>query len=88
MRGGKVAARPRMPSSFVWLYGTTLWAVQACAAAAFIHTVTGASVACQQSGVRVLLKSGTHPGVLATKVRYFGVKSTKVLPGADGHQTC
>ena len=29
-----------------------------------------------------------HPGVLATKVRYFGVKSTNVPLGADGHQTC
>ena len=25
-----------------------------------------------------------HPGELATKVRYFGVKSTKVLLAADG----
>ena len=25
-----------------------------------------------------------HPGVVATKVRYFGVKSTKVPLGADG----
>ena len=29
-----------------------------------------------------------HPGVLATKVGYFGVKSTKVPPGADGHLIC
>ena len=29
-----------------------------------------------------------HPGVLATKVGYFGVKLTKVPLGADGHQTC
>ena len=29
-----------------------------------------------------------HGGVVATKVAYFGVKSAKVLPGADGHQTC
>ena len=26
----------------------------------------------------------THPGVLATKVRYFGVKSAKVPPGQMG----
>ena len=32
----------------------------------------------------------SHPGVLllATKVGYFGVKSAKVLPGADGHLIC
>ena len=29
-----------------------------------------------------------NPLILATKVRYFGVKSTKVGLGADGHQTC
>ena len=29
-----------------------------------------------------------HGGVVDTKVGYFGVKLTKVLPGADGHQTC
>ena len=29
-----------------------------------------------------------HPGVLATKVRYVGVKSTKVHTCADRHQTC
>ena len=28
-----------------------------------------------------------HPGVVATKVGYFGVTSTKVHPGADGHKT-
>ena len=27
-------------------------------------------------------------GEVATKVPYFGVKSAKVLLGADGHQTC
>ena len=26
-----------------------------------------------------------HPGELATKVRYFGVKSAKVYLGTDGH---
>ena len=29
-----------------------------------------------------------HPGVVDAKVGYFGVKLTKVPPGADGHQTC
>ena len=29
-----------------------------------------------------------HRGEVDTKVRYFGVKSTNVPPGADGHQTC
>ena len=29
-----------------------------------------------------------YQGVLATKVGYFGVKSTKVPPGADGHLIC
>ena len=29
-----------------------------------------------------------HPGVLATKLRYFGIKSTNVRLGVDGHQTC
>ena len=29
-----------------------------------------------------------HGGVVDTKVGYFGVKLTKVLPEADGHQTC
>ena len=29
-----------------------------------------------------------HPGVLATKVGYFGVKSAKVGLGPGGHQTC
>ena len=36
-----------------------------------------------------LLRERACPGgVLATKVRYFGVKYAKVLPGADGHLTC
>ena len=29
-----------------------------------------------------------HGGVVATKVRYFGVKSTKVHTCADGHLIC
>ena len=36
----------------------------------------------------VLRERACPGGVLATKVRYFGVKSDKVLPGADGHLTC
>ena len=35
--------------------------------------------------IKTLLR---HQGELATKVRYFGVKSTKVLLGADGHLIC
>ena len=30
----------------------------------------------------------THGGELVTKVGYFGVKSAKVPPGADGHLIC
>ena len=33
-------------------------------------------------------KGKEHQGKLATKVRYFGVKSTKVPLGADGHLVC
>ena len=47
-----------------------------------------AEVAREVAGTIVAVKMAVHPGVVATKVRYFGVKSTKVLPGADGHQTC
>ena len=35
-----------------------------------------------------LLVLELHPGALVAKVGYFGVKSAKVPPGADGHQTC
>ena len=37
---------------------------------------------------RELQQRINHPGVLATKVGYFGVKSAKVPPGADGHLSC
>ena len=43
-----------------------------------------ASIASLQKGELSLW----HGGVLATKVGYFGVKSAKVLLGADGHLTC
>ena len=34
------------------------------------------------------VRGAAHPGVLATKVGYFGVKSAKVPHGADGHLIC
>ena len=37
-----------------------------------------------QYGIKVSFWGSGYPGVLATKVGYFGVKSANVPPGADG----